>query len=199
MPVTGTCPSCGQKAPIEHFVIEEKYKKALLAAFKMPAGIADLVLPYLGLFAPASGRAIRADKLARIVTELTDLVGSAQVTRSRITHVAPLELWRAGIEQTLLARDTGSLALPLESHAYLSEIVWRLAAKAQARGETAQPAVSHPSHRPFDARPEQAQQLQAEIGGLKRLIGGAKGEAKTQLEGQLTALEKRLEKAREPV
>jgi len=195
MPVTGTCPTCGTKAPLEHFVIEEKYKKAMLAAFRLPPQLADLVLPYLGLFAPASGRAVRADKLARIVTELTDLVTSAQVTRNRITHAAPLELWRSGLEQALLARDAGSLALPLENHHYLMEIVWRLAAKTTARGETSAPTVSHASHRPFAPAPRE--NLKAEIDSLQRLINGASGENKTQLEAQLNALQMRLEKSRE--
>lgn len=198
MPVIGTCPGCGAKAPLAHFILEDKYKKALVAALKMPAGIADLVLPYLGLFAPPSGRAVRADKLARIVTELTDLVTSAAVTRKRVTHTAPLELWRLGIEQTLMARAAGSLVLPLDDHNYLAEIVWRSAAKAASRGETAAPKVSHASHRPFADAGAAQQGLRNEIAGLERLIAGAKGEAKTQLEAQLNTLQRRLEASREP-
>ena len=195
MALNGTCPSCGAKAPLEHFVIEARYKQALAAAFATPAALADLVLPYLALFAPASGRAIAAPKLARIVGEFAELTGAAQVTRNRNTHAAPAELWRAGLEATLAARDAGTLALPLDGHAYLAEIVWRLAAKAAAGGERPAPRVSHPSHRAFDdrgppdivcRRPGGA----AERASLQRLIDASPdGAAKTALEQQLQRLQ----------
>lgn len=193
MPVTGTCPNCGQKAPLEHFVIEEKYKKAMIEALRTPASLADLLLPYLGLFSPATGRAIRADKLARLVTEFRQLVDGTQVTRNRVTYAAPLELWRMGIEQTLAARDTGTLSLPLDNHHYLSEIVWRLASKAA--NKPAAPKVSHPSHRAFESDNSQADQRQRiceQIGTLENLIARSNGDT-TALEAQLSGYQQQLE------
>lgn len=192
MAVQGTCPSCGAKAPLDHFVNDQKYRVALAAAFATPAGIASLVLPYLGLFAPTTGRAVRADKLARVCTEFKDLVTSAEVTRNRNTYAAPLELWRAGIESVLAARDTGSLILPLDSHAYLTEVVWRLARKATTKRETTAPVVSHASHKRFEDRPEEratGRSSAAEVDGLRKLIAASKGEARTNLEAQLAKLE----------
>lgn len=190
MALYGTCPSCGAKAPLEHFVAESKYRQALAAAFATPAQLTDLVLPYLGLFAPGSGRAVRADKLARIVSEFSELTRSAQVTRNRVTYAAPVELWRAGLEAVIAARDAGSLVLPLDGHAYLSEIVWRLAAKAAAGAERkAAPAISHPSHRPFE-EPAPKRSGAAERASLQRLIDASPdGAAKAALQQQLNRLQ----------
>lgn len=188
MALYGSCPTCGAKAPLEHFINEAKYRQALAAAFATPAGLADLVLPYIGLFAPPGGRAINANKLARIAGEFAELTKSAQVTRNRITHVAPLELWRAGLEATLAARDAGTLALPFDNHHYLAEIVWRLAAKASASGERVASKVSHASHKPF-ADTRSTVDSAAEASGLKRLIAASKGEAKAALEKQLKRLQ----------
>lgn len=196
MALNGTCPSCGAKAPLDHFLVEQKYKEALVAALSVPAPLAELTMRYLGLFAPPGGRAINANKLARIVGEFAELTRSAQVTRNRITHAAPLELWRAGLEATLAARDAGSLVLPLSDHHYLAEIVWRLAAKAAAGSERHAPTVSHPSHRAFEPGSRAADKpaaskkdSAAEAASLKRLIAAASGAGKTQLEAQLKQLE----------
>lgn len=149
MPITGTCQTCGTKAPLEHYLIEDKYKRSIVAALAIDNSIAGLVVSYLGLFSPAGGRAVRADKLARVVDELSVLVNSGQVTRNRITHAAPLALWKKGIEETLNARDAGSLITPLDDHAYLSEVVWRLAVKNKGKREQANDDSRplHPSHR----------------------------------------------------
>lgn len=187
MALAGTCPNCGTKAPLDHFVIEPKYKQALAAAFATPAPLADLVLPYLGLFAPPTGRAINANKLTRIVAEFAELTGTGRVIRNRVTHAAPPALWCEGIEATLAARDAGTLVLPLGDHNYLAEIVWRLAAKAAATGERAAPTVSHPSHQRFDAPP--TTDRGAEVASLERLIANASGDAKTALQRQLTRLQ----------
>lgn len=185
MPITGVCPSCGAKAPLEAYLAETRYLQAMVPALRMPAQLADQVLPYLALFSPATGRAIRPDRLARVVATLCDLVTSAQVTRKRITHAAPLELWRQGLEEALHARDTGSLVLPLVDHAYLSEIVWRLAAKAGGQQQRQQDAARplHPSHR--IAAPDKFGQVQtvgrlalrAQLEHLKKLYGKAPNEA----------------------
>lgn len=192
MALYGSCPGCGAKAPLDHFVTEQKYKQALAAAFATPAQLADQVLPYLGLFAPPGGRAINANKLARVVGEFAELVRSAQVTRNRITHTAPLELWRAGLEATLAARDAGSLLLPLDNHNYLVEIVWRLAAKAAATGERKAPTVTHPSHKGFDdvaQRSGDRAGKAAARASLERLIAASSGSVKTALEQQLKRLD----------
>lgn len=181
--IKATCPNCGIKADLAYFVLEDKYKKAMLAAVRIPPSLEGVLIDYLGLFAPP-GRAIRADKLQRVITELADLVSSAQVSRNRITHVAPIELWREGIEAVLQARDT--LSLPLDNHNYLSEIVWRLAAKAAGKGEYAKPTVSHPSHRPFA---EQSDDRVKELRHLRKLHAQSPNEG---LAEQIANLEKQL-------
>lgn len=148
MPITGTCQTCGTKAPLEHFLIEEKYKRSIVAALAIDNSIAGLVISYLGMFSPASGRAVRADKLARMVDELSTLVNSGQVTRNRVTHVAPLALWKLGLEETLAVRDAGKLVTPLENHHFLEAVVWSMAAKGKGKREMADASRPlHPSHK----------------------------------------------------
>lgn len=148
MAVNGVCPECGYKFPLHQALADADARQALAAVLELPAQLAKWVPSYLALLSPP-GRAIVMPKLARLLRELTALVTSAQVTRKRITHAAPLELWAQGIEATLAARDAGSLILPLADHDYLCEVVWRLAAKSsgkqQRQADDARPL--HPSHR----------------------------------------------------
>lgn len=181
--IKATCPNCGTKAPLDYFISEPKHKAAMLAAVRIPPSLEGVLIDYFGLFAPP-GRAIRADKLQRVITELADLVSGAQVSRNRITHVAPVELWKQGIEAALQARDT--LSLPLDGHNYLAEIVWRLAAKAASKGEYTQPTVSHPSHRPFN---KQGDDRVKELRHLRRLQAQSPNDG---LAEQITKLEQQL-------
>jgi hypothetical protein len=185
------CPSCGTKGPVDIFLAEPKYKAAFAEALKIPPALADLVLPYLGLFAPPSGRAIRADKLLRVSRELRELVTSGQVTRKGITQAAPLDAWRYGMEQTIAARDAGSLELPLDDHNYMASIVWRQANKAAGRQESGASKVSHPSHKVYEdeGRSQDRQDLQAELAHFKRLQAMAPNE---QTAKQIAALEAKL-------
>lgn len=135
MSIPATCPSCGARAPIDHFLTEAKHKQAMRDALAIPPQLADIIMPYIGLFAPTSGRAMRADKLARIVRELKDLIVNGQVTKNGISFGAPHEAWRYGIETTLSARDSNNLELPLDDHNYMKTIVWRTARKAAGQQE----------------------------------------------------------------
>lgn len=188
MSLPACCPTCGTKGPVDIFLAEPKYKAAFAEALKMPPALADVVLPYLGLFAPPSGRAIRADKLLRVARQLRELVTSGQVTRQGITQAAPQELWRFGLEQTLATRDAGTLDLPLNDHNYLVTIVWRQSNKAAGRQPGGQPKISHPSHRPYqDSKKEQ--NVRAELAHFKRLQEMAPSE---QVAIEIAKLEARL-------
>ena len=193
MSLPACCPTCGTKGPVEAFLAEPKYKAAFAEALATPAPLAGLVLSYLGLFAPPSGRAVRADKLLRVARELRELVASGQVTRKGLTVAAPLDAWRYGLEQTLAARDAGTLELPLDDHAYLRSIVWRQGNKAAGRAEHGAAKVSHPSHRSYRAdadRDAGTAALQADLAHFRGLQ--ADGLATAQIEREIARLEERL-------
>jgi|GEM_PF-1423582 len=187
MPIPGVCPSCGAKFDLAHALTDADARKALAAALALPAPLAKLVIPYLSLHAP-QGRAVSMGKLARLLRDLTALVTSGHVERKRISHAAPLELWQQGIEQTLAARDAGSLILPLADHAYLMEVVWRLAVKAAGRAERPETQISHPSHRlvgdggePTTAKPELiVSHLKSELKNLQALHDASPNDALTR-------------------
>lgn len=182
MPVNGVCPDCGHKFPLQQALADAEARQALAAALELPAPLAKLVPAYLALLSPP-GKAIAMPKLARLLRDLTEQVTSAQVTRNRITHAAPLELWRMGIEETLAARDAGSLILPLADHNYLAEVVWRLAAKSKGRRtQTDDNRPLHPSHRVVQPGEDQRNQGGL-VSTLKLLQKNAPNEAiRRQLE-----------------
>lgn len=158
MAIPGICPSCGVKFDLVQALTDADARQALAAALEIPAPLARLVVPYISLHAPA-GRAVAMRKLARLLSDFKTLLTSGQVTRNGITHAAPLEIWREAIEQTLTARDTGTLILPLKDHAYVTEITWRLATKGAARKPAQTNRISHPSHRPANTTEKQSPKL----------------------------------------
>lgn len=187
MSIVGICPDCGVKFPLHLALTEVEAQRALQAALDMPAPLAKQVVPYLRLFSTGKKTATNS-KLARVITELTALVTSGQVTRKRETFAAPLEIWQEALDETLLSVERGGVILPLSDHNYLAEIAWR---KAQKKRAVPQQTVSHPSHRQAalsngaNNQPMRA----AEVASLKRLIAASKGAAKEQLEAQLSALQ----------
>jgi hypothetical protein len=191
--ITGCCPNCGQKSPIAAFLAETQYKQALLQALAMPASLADLTVRYLGLFAPSSGRAIRADRLTRLLEDLVKLVNGGEVKRHGIATPAPQKLWQQGLEVVIAKRDEGTLDLPLSDHKLLEEIVWRASRKAGDRPK--HQAAYREVHQP-DA-PQQNPQIErqnhlGEINGLKQLLKVARGSAKTQLADNIERLEQKI-------
>lgn len=194
MTISGTCPDCGARAPITHFLSEQKYKEAVVAALKLPAPLSELVLPYMGLFAPTSGRAIRADKLSRVVTELAELIGSAEVTRQGTSYTAPVELWRQGLESVLAAREADRLSLPLSNNNYLCEIVWRTAAKSTAKPTSSAPTNS--SHQPYrpdqEVEPTKLEKLQERRGHVAYMLRLLNGRAAERARADLADIDKQI-------
>lgn len=172
MPIPGVCPSCGSKFDLVHALTDAEARLALGAALELPAPLAKLIVPYMALHAP-QGKAMAWSKLARLLREITEQVTSGQVMRKQITYAAPLDLWKNGIEEMLAARDTGSLVLPLSGHGYLTEVVWRMAAKAtNSNTVKTEQKISHPSHRIYETESSKSPrltELNADLAHLKRI------------------------------
>jgi len=172
MSIPGVCPICSSKFDLHLALTDADARKALGAALALPAPLARQVVPYMSLLAP-QGKAIAMGKLARLLTELTELVSRGTVTRKRETYACPLELWQAGMMETLNARDAGTLILPLADHAYLCEVVWRMAAKASQRAK--QRTISHPSHRPAKIADQSGPKSVGDFSAVKSALRGQKG------------------------
>ena len=130
-----TCPGCGFSADLEAFLNDMKWREAMVPALVLPPALAPLLLQYLRLFSPPKN-ALRADRVAILLTELADWVTACRVQRGGREFVAPVALWQLGIEEVLAARDAGTLVLPMKTHGYLLQVVASLAAKAGARAES---------------------------------------------------------------
>lgn len=135
MSVHGVCPECGGVRPIAEYLSEARARQALHAALKLDPRLADPVLEYLALFAPA-GRKLASNKLVRVLSELGELVASGQVEHKTVVHAAPVDYWRMGLEEMLAARER--LTLPLSNHNYLRAVVAGIATKAGGRQEQKQ-------------------------------------------------------------
>lgn len=152
MSTPGVCPACGAKFPLEAALQDARARAALAAALRCAPALADRIVSYLGLFAPPSGRAVRMDKLARVLDELAALVGGGHVERNGRRYRAPVEVWGAALDDVLGRR--AALDLPFTDHAYLAKVATNLAVRgageAEARAEEArrerreQPAAPGP-------------------------------------------------------
>jgi len=151
-----TCPCCAGRFSIEAALTDDAARAAVAAALKLPAPLGDLILRYLALYRPVN-RALSWDRAARLLAELLEPIHAAQLTRNGRVWPAPLELWRAALEQMLEKRDT--LTLPLKSHGYLFEVVVGLAGKAQDAGERKREAAAGQREGVRSAAPQKAVQV----------------------------------------
>lgn len=129
--LTGVCPGCGLRADLDVFALQADTNAALAAALALPAPLGGRILRYLRLFSPPS-KTLALGKATRLLVELAETIGSTQVSRRGIVHVAPLALWEAALDAVLAQPPE---ALPLSGHGYLLQVAWNLAERAAARGE----------------------------------------------------------------
>lgn len=132
MGIHGVCPDCGCVRPVAEFLADARARQALDAALRIDPRLADALLDYMGLFAPP-GRKLQTRKLIRLLTELNEMVSSAEVTVNRVSYSAPVAYWRQGMEEMVARRD--GLTLPLASHGYLEKVVFGIASKAVGSAE----------------------------------------------------------------
>lgn len=133
MPVNGVCQRCGTILPLEMFLTDAIYRECLVLMVKLPQELA-VVIPYLSLFRPASGQAVAAKKLRRLLSELADLVALGHVqVQGKPARPCPPRIWAAAMEQMSERRD--KLNLPMPNHKYLRDVAWTLADQADAGAE----------------------------------------------------------------
>lgn len=169
MPLHLICPACSSSWPAEAGLQDAEARRACAAAMELPASLASLVLPYLGLHAPEKKR-LAWPKFTRLVTELVAMVNSGEVTRQRETRPAPLSAWADGLAEVMSMRDAGKLILPLDGHGLLCEIVHRRASQTQRQVEAATRPL-HPSHRPAPSREDWEQTRQNGARHIGALLG----------------------------
>lgn len=123
-------------APIEWFLVDEKYKKAMAIVARMDREVAETALTYLSLFRPASGRSVTPGKALRLITELARMLAAPRIeTAGRVARPCPPRIWCEAMEQMISRRD--GLRLPLKNHNYLRQVAYGLADNADATAEKA--------------------------------------------------------------
>lgn len=129
------CASCGARASLDVVIGHAGARDALLALARLHpsmASFAGVALRYVGLHAPAK-REMSFDRVAAVLAELAELVGSGRVERHGRSWPAPLDAWRSAMEEMLARRER--LTLPLKGHGYLCSIVVGYAERAEAGAE----------------------------------------------------------------
>lgn len=131
-----SCPGCGAEMSIDVLIANEGAREAVLAALQLPAPLGKLLVQYVAMFRPGK-RQLSWSRVGVLLEELRAPIAAAQYERHGRTWPAPLEYWRAGLENMVLLRDQGKLQLPLKSHGYLLEVIAGMSEKAEAKAETA--------------------------------------------------------------
>ena len=130
----GKCSRCGFKAPMISFYNEANDGRISAAIIKLPPQVQNNYYPYLSLFRPKSGCAVRAEKAERLTNELAELVNKGYVSQKhQVDRPCPPRIWAQAMEQMM--ERAGSLTLPMPNHNYLRTIAWDLANKEDAGKE----------------------------------------------------------------
>ena len=116
------CPACGATLSLDALVAHDGAREALATTFKLSGPLGSAVVRYLALFRPET-RELTMDRVARLLGEILPDIQAQRISRDGQVFDAPVDAWVWGIEQTLAARDSGRLKMPLKSHGWLYEVI----------------------------------------------------------------------------
>jgi hypothetical protein len=127
-----TCPMCGNYGPVENFLAQEDYKKALAVITGMKGDLPRLAVRYLGLFRkPGSDRALTGPRVLKVVSELKELAESKEIQwKGGRVYENRAAYWAEALQVVLDRADAGKLDRPLDGHGYLRSVAYGLAEKA---------------------------------------------------------------------
>lgn len=129
-----TCPVCHARYAIEAALADADARRAVAAAAKLPGGVGEAAIAYVGLFRPAKS-ALSWKRAARLLDELVAMVGAGGVARKGRSWKAGVNEFQSAFETVLGQRE--KLTLPLTSHGYLLEVLVGIADKAEGQAERA--------------------------------------------------------------
>ena len=144
------CPCCGAPIPLDAAIEDVDAREAVARALRAGPLGRDAIA-YLGLFRSRRGT-ITWGRLARLLGELLDDVDAGSIRRHGRVWAAPPDRWREAIGVVLARREEGKLDLPLRDHAYVREVVVRLADRAEGEAERAREETIRETHRGPDGR-----------------------------------------------
>lgn len=145
------CPACGFKSPIEVFAADKDARVFAALMGRVPPPLADGVLRYLSLFAPAR-HAMTFGRGRTLLEPLVQMIEAGRITRARREWIVSLAGFEAGLRQMIESR--AKLTLPLKSHGYLLEVLAGAVNQAEGKAEAAQ--IEQLRHTPPEQRGESA-------------------------------------------
>lgn len=111
-------------------------RQTIQAACALPAQVAKVVLPYLGLFRPEK-QALRWSKSLKLINELSAMIAPGYIQiQGKAARPCPPHLWAQALDQMAERRPT--LTLPLKNHNYLRQVAYQIADQADAGRERQQ-------------------------------------------------------------
>jgi len=129
------CPACGAVASLDMLLSHEGAREAILIALQLPESLGKIVIQYLGLFRPAE-RELSFDRVAKILGELLPDIQQNRIKANGRDWVISRDLWKAGLEAVLQARDMGKLKPPLKNHNYLYAVLASMVDRVESKDET---------------------------------------------------------------
>ena len=133
-PLTFACPACGAEATLDVVIAHDESARLMAWVIERNAPLGGLVMRYLRLFKPAKQR-LRATRVRTLLEGLLADMRRGAITRKGRDWTVSIEGWQAGIEGVLENHSKGLIDLPLGDHAYLYEVLLRVADKAEAEAE----------------------------------------------------------------
>lgn len=185
-----TCPTCGAEESLDNIVlrmIDDDDTRRLIAdvlTTSLPLG--GLVVRYLRLFKPAKQK-LRLTKAATVLAELVPDIRRAAITRKSRDWHAPAESWKLALQAVFEAADKGTLKPPLDTNAYLYEVLVRMADQVEGKAENEteasrrHPVRSDQAERPGQTITDELAVLTAK--GLQ-IVEAPKGPSKASLRMQ---------------
>lgn len=125
------CPCCQTDFPLEAGINDVNARNAIKRAFSL-SPLGELLLAYVQLFQKPT-RKLSMTKLVKILDEIIPLIQTGRIDHRGRLWAAPLDSWRAALEEMLDRRE--KLTIPLKNHSYLFTIIAGFADKAEGKVE----------------------------------------------------------------
>lgn len=116
------CPACGATCSLDALLGHGDASQAFVASLNMTGDLAKPLIKYLAMFR-SENRDLTFERTAKLLTEISDDILAAQISRNRVNYPAPKSAWIWAINTMLERRDQGKLQLPLKNHGYLYEVI----------------------------------------------------------------------------
>jgi hypothetical protein len=151
-----TCPACGYIGGVEGFASDVDARHFAAAMGRIPPSLADGVLRYLGLFAPAK-HALTWSRARRLIEPLAEMIGTSRIYVHKREWTVTAEHWQEALGY--MCERRAKLTLPLKNHNYMLDVLAGLADKAEATREEKTEGERRAASRQEGGDPDRARRM----------------------------------------